>query len=309
MGRHALEFFRKAPFFFAIALLASCATASSRVESPTKKLTLEVPGAATPEGGVFAVSVVSPEAIAEASGLFQGREIEFFPDCKPEANSGCKRYSALVGVEYGTPPGTADFSVKAKVGVENLELRAPVPVKAGVFPSEKLSVPPKTVFPSKKDQKKIMRDRVVLNHAYAVKTATQFWDPPVVMPIASTATSAWGTSRVYNGKKESVHFGTDLRAPMGTPIVAPITGRVAVARFLFYTGYTVILDHGYGLFTIYGHMSKLLVKTGDVLQKGKVMGLSGMTGRASGPHLHWGVNLHGTKVDPNALMLVLNQKG
>jgi murein DD-endopeptidase MepM/ murein hydrolase activator NlpD len=82
-----------------------------------------------------------------------------------------------------------------------------------------------------------------------------------------------------------------------------------VARKLFYTGFTVILDHGFGLFTIYGHMSKLKTKEGAILKKGEIMGLSGMTGRASGPHLHWGVNLHGTKVDPRVLSQVLNTMG
>ena len=84
---------------------------------------------------------------------------------------------------------------------------------------------------------------------------------------------------------------------------------VAVSRKLFFTGNTVILDHGYGLFTIYGHMSKLKVKEGQIIKKGEVLGLSGMTGRANGPHLHWGVNLHGVKVDPMVLVQTLKKQG
>ncbi|MBI3554935.1 MAG: M23 family metallopeptidase, partial [Deltaproteobacteria bacterium] len=208
-----------------------------------------------------------------------------------------------------TRPGNVDLGFKTKIAGEVVESHATVTVKSGTYPSEKLRVAPRMVVPSKKDQKLIAKDRILLGRAYATKTLTRFWDPPVVMPIQSVITSTFGSARVYNGKKESVHFGTDLRAPTGTQIVAPIAGQVAVARLLYYTGNTVILDHGFGMFTIYGHMSKLLVKEGEIVKKGQVMGLSGMTGRANGPHLHWGVNLHGTKIDPMVLVSALKKQG
>lgn len=256
------------------------------------------------EGGIFQVSVTSKDPIREVSGRFQGRNIDFYPDTDPSA-SGISRYSAVVGVDYGTPPGKLELAIKAAAGEKSLDQNVPILIRSGTFPSETLRVPPRTVRPSAKDKRQIARDRAVLARAYAAKTTKKYWDPPGVLPIKSDITSVFGTSRVYNGVKQNVHLGTDLRAPTGTTIVAPYAGRVAVARFLFYTGYTVILDHGYGLFTIYGHMSRMGVKEGQEIAKGASLGLSGATGRVSGPHLHWGVNLHGTKVDPITLVQTL----
>ena len=148
----------------------------------------------------------------------------------------------------------------------------------------------------------IAKDRALLGKVYAAKTNNVYWDPPLVMPIQSDITSVYGSSRVYNGKKQNIHLGTDLRAKVGTPIRAPIKGKVVVARKLFYTGNTVIIDHGYGLFSVYGHLAKLKIKEGKIITKGQLMGLSGATGRVTGPHLHWGFQLHGVKVDPMVLV-------
>lgn len=296
---------RKRAFYslavFATTALSFVACASASVEKAiTEKMAIETPSAPVTEGGAYYVSVDVKEEPSEIFGLFQAKLIDFFPD-------GDKRYSAIVGVEYGTPPGQVELTVKMKVRDQYVEQKVKVAVKSGIFPSEKLSVPPRTIAPRPKDQKKIKIDQAFLARAYATKTQTRFWDPPFSMPVPSElgTSSVFGSSRVYNGKKQSVHFGTDMRAPSGTPIVAPLSGRVACAHFLFFTGYTVIIDHGYGLFTIYGHMSKLNVKENAVVKKGETLGLSGMTGRASGPHLHWGVNLHGVKVDPLVLMQAL----
>ncbi len=292
----------------------ACAGSPPKTEPPPTRTTsgrveVEVPSETLTEGGVFYASVESQGEIQDATGLFQGHVIDFFPDGEPSAGGAFHKYSAIVGIEYGTKPGAVNLSIKTKVAGEFIESHTSVAVKSGTYPSERLRVPPRTIRPSKKDQKLIAKDRIILGRAYATKTLTKFWDPPVLMPIASAITSAFGSARVYNGKKQSVHFGTDLRAPMGTQIAAPLAGQVAIARLLFYTGNTVILDHGFGMFTIYGHMSKLLVKEGDIVKKGQVMGLSGMTGRASGPHLHWGVNLHGTKIDPMVLVQALKRQG
>lgn len=180
-----------------------------------------------------------------------------------------------------------------------------VQTEAGVFPSETLKVPPRTIEPRPKDQVRIARELKLLRQIYGTQTKLKYWDPPAYMPVNLGITSQWGARRVYNGKVQSAHYGTDMRAPTGTPIKSPYTGKVVLSRHLFYTGNTVILDHGYGLFTLYGHMSKLRVKVGAVAKKGTVLGLSGMTGRASGPHLHWGVKLHDAKIDPMALARLL----
>jgi murein DD-endopeptidase MepM/ murein hydrolase activator NlpD len=120
--------------------------------------------------------------------------------------------------------------------------------------------------------------------------------------MESVVTSVYGSQRLYNKIRTNFHNGVDFRAQVGTPIAAPQGGEVILAQDLYFTGWTVILDHGYGILTLYAHMSKLDVKVGQRVRKGEQLGLSGATGRVSGPHLHWGAIIHKQKV--NALDLV-----
>lgn len=309
-------------------IMASACASASVEKAENAPFALELPQGPVVEGGVFFVTVTSREELEELTGNFEGYNFRFYlehgPDQLPNQkspglaksdhrqpantidDSGSYRYKALVGVAYGATPGTAELVVRARDGAGFKELKHSLIVKEGTFPSETLHVPPRTVTPSRRDKKIIARDRVVLKRVYSSSLSAKLWDAPAVLPVQSNITSVFGTSRVYNGKKQNVHLGTDLRARTGTPLHVPLTGKVVVARKLFYTGNTVILDHGYGLFTIYGHMSKLKVKEGQVVKKGVVMGLAGATGRASGPHLHWGVHLNGAKVDPMVLVKSIN---
>jgi murein DD-endopeptidase MepM/ murein hydrolase activator NlpD len=250
------------------------------------------------EGRFFSATVKpkGDQKLDTVSGRFMGRDLVFYPD-KDGA------YSALVGVEvdYKIGANTLDVRAKSADGAEVLQTKS-IEVTAGSFPSETLKVQPRKVAPLKKDLPRIKRERTIIGRAYAASQKRRYWDPPLVMPIQSEITSIYGSKRVYNGIKQSAHYGTDLRAKVGTPILAPLAGRVALAMDLFFTGWTVVLDHGYGFFTIYAHMSKINVKPGTDVKKSEVLGLSGATGRVSGPHLHWGAQLHGIKVDPMSMM-------
>lgn len=310
--RHA--FYRSALLLFAVTSIVACASAAVQ-KSENAAFRIELPSEPVVEGSVFYVTLVSRRALQDIVGNFQGHLISFYPDISgvaidsrelaTEHQAGEYRYKALVGVSYGAPSGDTSFVVKARQADETFEIKNGVQVQSGVFPAETLRVPPRTIMPNARDKRQIARDRAFLKRAYASKLKTKFWDPPAVLPVESAVTSVYGTSRVYNGKKQNVHLGTDLRARTGTPLLIPLTGKVVVARRLFYTGFTVVIDHGYGLFTIYGHLSRLKVKEGQLVKKGKVMGLAGATGRASGPHLHWGVHLHGAKIDPLTLVKAL----
>ena len=277
-------------FFLAAILCPAHSWADVRVIVPPEPVT----------EGAFFLAQVQGDPGTTLLGVetdFNGRTIPFFAD-----GTG---YSALIGVAVDTKAGEAALNLVVKTDKGILKKTAKVIVKAGQFPSEILTVAPRKVQPLKKDLPRIQRETVLINKAYSESDAKKYWDPPTIMPIENPVTSIFGSKRVYNGVKQSAHYGTDLRAPVGSPIKAPLSGRVALAMNLFFTGNTIILDHGYGFFTIYGHMSKLHVKAGAHIQKGEIMGLSGATGRVSGPHLHWGVNLHGVKIDPMALVVGL----
>ena len=133
----------------------------------------------------------------------------------------------------------------------------------------------------------------------------KIWQGSFQLPVQSKITSPFGNRRVFNGKLKSYHNGLDFRAPVGTPVFASNSGVVKLAEDLFYSGKVVILDHGNTIFTIYAHLSKIEVKAGRQVEKGQKLGLTGATGRVSGPHLHWGVKVNGTAVNPIQFVQVM----
>lgn len=168
------------------------------------------------------------------------------------------------------------------------------------YKSEQLRVDSKRIKLSPKDQRRADREQVVLNKIYASSLPTLQFTSPFREPLTSHVTSVYGTKRVYNNKKKGQHLGTDYRAAIGDKVPSANAGKIVFAGDLFYTGWTVIIDHGLDIFTVYGHLSKTLVNAGESIAKGHIIGLSGNTGRTSGPHLHWGVKVQGEYIDgPN----------
>jgi murein DD-endopeptidase MepM/ murein hydrolase activator NlpD len=128
------------------------------------------------------------------------------------------------------------------------------------------------------------------------------WSKPFAVPIPGGSGTNFGHRRIFNGQARAPHAGADLKASTGTPILSTNRGRVVLARDLFYTGNTVVLDHGLGIYTIYAHLSKINVKPGTMVENGALLGLAGATGRVTGPHLHWSARVQGARVDPFSLV-------
>jgi murein DD-endopeptidase MepM/ murein hydrolase activator NlpD len=170
------------------------------------------------------------------------------------------------------------------------------------YKKEFLKVDKKRVSLSKKDLARVGREQRVLNVLYRNQRGHLLFEEMFLAPLKSKITSIYGTKRIYNGNKKGQHLGTDFRAAVGTPIVAANSGEVVLARDLFFTGNTVIIYHGLSIFTVYGHLSKLLVSPGDRVLREDRIGLSGVTGRVTGPHLHWGVKVNGNWVDGFSLI-------
>ena len=126
--------------------------------------------------------------------------------------------------------------------------------------------------------------------------------------MPGAATSSFGRRSVLNGQARSPHSGTDFRAATGTPVRAPNGGRVVLAADQYFSGNTVILDHGQGLFSFLAHLSRITVRDGQIVARGEEVGLSGATGRVTGPHLHWTVRLDGARVDPLSVLALLGDK-
>ena len=210
-------------------------------------------------------------------------------------------FQAFLPIPYDRAPGAAQLLVTVKDTSGSVQLEVPFQVVEGKYSSEKLRVDPSRVHPKKKDLPRIAQEVKEVGAVYKNFERKKFWQGPFVLPIRSEVTSEFGTRRLYNGALKGFHSGLDLRAAVGTPIYPAAQGRVALAKDLFFTGNTVILDHGYGVMTLYAHMSELKVKVGDLISPKQLVGLSGKTGRVNGPHLHWQAVIDGVKVNPVGL--------
>jgi murein DD-endopeptidase MepM/ murein hydrolase activator NlpD len=208
-----------------------------------------------------------------------------------------------------TTPGTyalelAGETVAAKVPSEKISFTRTFAVARGKYPKieVKLSVEGKFTEPNPEQQKQIEEGQQVKKDYLNRVTPEREWVGPFTAPAEAAISDVFGTERVFNGKAQSTHFGLDFRVPSGTPVAAMNDGTVLLARPLYFEGNFVVLDHGQGLLTLYLHLSEFKVKEGDQVKRGQEIGLSGGTGRATGPHLHVAVRWQGTYLDPASLM-------
>lgn len=213
------------------------------------------------------------------------------------------RPCALVGVDLEQAPGLWPLTVESvdPAGTRHLA-QLSLRIDGVERPAQRLTLPKQMVTPTKPEiVKQIERDRKRLDQVFKRRQPVLF-SPPFLRPVDGEVISAFGLRRILNGIPKSPHNGIDFRAAAGTPIKAMVRGEVALAEDLYYTGKTVILDHGGGLFSLYAHLQALAVTPGVLVDTGKIIGTVGSTGRSTGPHLHMGTRLGKARVDPLALL-------
>jgi murein DD-endopeptidase MepM/ murein hydrolase activator NlpD len=210
---------------------------------------------------------------------------------------------ALAGIDVEQAPGdyVLELTATASDG-RSLETKQEVAVLPAHYKTTTLHVEEKYVQPDAATLQRIAADKAVKEAAYAHLVSEPLWNGSFRSPVPFTATDSFGTRRMFNGQLASIHRGTDFHAPSGTPVLAANDGRVIIAQPMFYEGNLVVIDHGQQFMTQYMHLSKIEVKVGDRVTKGQRLGLSGATGRVTGPHLHLGARWGGESVDPVILL-------
>ena len=221
------------------------------------------------------------------------------PDPVPVLVLGYAMYwTALVGIPLAATPGRATISVQmAGVGHRQLDYT----IAAKRYLEQRLTVAPGTVDLSPENQTRYERERVHLATVMATFSEPALASSPSLrmqVPVPGRRSSSFGLRRVFNGQARNPHSGMDIAAATGTPVSAPLPGRVIDTGDYFFNGNTVWLDHGGGLISMMCHLNAIDVKPGDVLKTGERLGAVGATGRVTGPHLHWGVMLNRAMVDP-----------
>jgi murein DD-endopeptidase MepM/ murein hydrolase activator NlpD len=189
---------------------------------------------------------------------------------------------------------------------EDISCSATIDVQEGKFATESLKVAPNFVEPNPEQLARAEAERQRLRAIFATVTPERIWDGPFHYPLTGiTSGGNFGKRRVLNGKAGSPHGGVDFPATLGTPVLAAQRGRVVLAEPLYFSGNTVILDHGLGLYTFYAHFESIAVQPGELVDPGDVLGKVGATGRVTGPHLHWGATVNRARTNPLDLISLL----
>ena len=272
-------------FLLAAALGAPAPTPMVPVECDRNDVHLSA--AAVAQGGVALLEVGTRGAAPVAT--WQAKPLHFWRD-DPQGP-----WRAFVGVDLKQRPGEARVTLKS---APDAACTVALSVKPVDFPEERIQVPKRFVELNARDRSRAAREASRLAALFRTLTGQRLWAGPFRLPLEGVRpSSSFGRRRIVNGQPRSPHTGVDLGAPAGTPVHAMQRGRVVLDESLFFSGRTIVLDHGLGLFSLYGHLSESRVRPGGVVDADDVIGLVGTTGRSTAPHLHWAVRLGDARVD------------
>jgi murein DD-endopeptidase MepM/ murein hydrolase activator NlpD len=280
-----------------IAAAAFWAASSAAQPAPAAPVTIDMNARSVQPGEVVVLTVTAPAAKGAVRIKAFNRQIPAFAIADG-------RWEAVVGIDLDVKPGTQ--IVRAEAGGVNATRE--LVVKPKTFRTRRLTVDPDFVTPPPSAEARIEADAKLLARTWESSAPERLWNTPFTRPVSEPANSAFGTRSIFNGLPRNAHGGADFLSPAGTQVRAPNAGRVLVARDLYYSGNTVIVDHGLGLFSMFAHLSAFDVQEGERVENRAPLGRVGATGRVTGPHLHWAVRANGARVDPLSLLAVLGQR-
>jgi murein DD-endopeptidase MepM/ murein hydrolase activator NlpD len=322
---------------FSIILLTALSAATTSPDTVSTHWTVVQQPTRLVNGSPVLFRVTTPKTVRMLSGSWLGHAIEFSLDTTDKSSthsssthgsstdksSTRESWFALAGVSLETKPGTYPLALHGEINsarsagssvrqsaeqateassAKTIAFEKNIRIANQHYPIVPLKVPDRYTAPSPEDQGEIEKDKGIKTETFKTVTPEREWQGSFAPPVTAEISDVFGVERVFNGSVQSTHQGLDFRVPSGTSVAAVNRGRVILAQPLFFEGNCVVIDHGQGLLTLYLHLSKFLVREGDEVSKGQPIGLSGGTGRATGPHLHLAVRWQGEYLDPQALL-------
>lgn len=251
------------------------------------------------QGQILVVMIPNEVGTTRMRGTFLGRSVSFFQDTRAEVQNG---FVGLLGIDLQDEPGIHELTVDVETGERDETVTYRVEVLKEDFYVERLTLPKSKVDLDKKSLARWKREQAQVKKLLENESLAKLWERGFVEPVAGKRTGIFGSVRIMNGQPRNPHNGEDIGAPLGTEVVSTNDGIVRLTVDHIFSGKGIFVDHGLGLFSMYFHLSEVLVKEGDRVKAGAIIGRVGATGRATGPHLHWGVKLNGARVNPYALL-------
>src|SRR3972149_473063 len=249
------------------------------------------------QGDVLLITVKAGPGIHRISGTLFDKTIRFYRN--PERDV----YIALVGIDLDADPKRYTLSLSLEDEREGIIKKDfEIQVASEDFRTQHLTLPKEKGDLDEETLKRVNREKEEIDKIWAISTAGPLWDGNFIRPVEGVIDDNFGFRRVINGEPRSPHTGIDIDAPEGAPVHAANQGRVVFTGNQFFSGKGLVIDHGLGLLTMYFHLSEILVTAGEDVKKGQVIARVGKTGRATGPHLHWGIRLNGARVNPASML-------
>ena len=288
---------RHALFFTLVLAVGALGSQVRAQDGPT--LDVSVSSRTLQPGSIVLLTIRSPAPITSLSGDAFTRAVRFWQTAPLE-------WRGLVAADLEAKPGTYDVTLAGMdARGSSLTGKTRLMVQAKRFETRRLSVGNEFVNPPAAEAERSAREAKRLASLF-MQVSPRMWRGPFQPPVPGEATSSFGRLTVLNGSPRGRHQGADFRAASGTPVVAPNAGRVVLAEDLYFSGNTIVLDHGLGMFSLLAHLSRIDVTAGQDVARGALLGISGATGRVTGPHLHWALRLSEFSVDPLSVVAALS---
>lgn len=275
-------------FAFGLSPLAYCLDSPIKASFKPEKIK---------QGDILLVSIKANPGAYKISGTFLDKPVYFYTDSNKNS------YAALIGIDMNTEPNlyTLSLNLEDEKG-KKIKKSYKIKVRPTKFGLQRLTLPKEMVELDEETLKRVMAEQKKIGKIWNIFTEEYLWEGNFISPAEGEVSSNFGLRRIINGEQKNPHNGIDFAAPEGASVYAPNHGRVVFIDELFFSGKSLVIDHGIGLFTMYFHLSEILVDDGEDIKKGQVIAKVGKSGRATGPHLHWGMRLNGAKVNPISIV-------